>query len=108
MIIGSEERKLVIGFLTPMGGSWAIGPTSNGAVPVAIEKANRYPELQGEGGYRLDFVWRDSGCDAGKALAGMADLLELGVDVVIGPACSIACEPVQLLASSQELLQVVC
>ena len=46
-------------------------------------------------------------CDSpGVALGGMAELLDMGVDAFIGPACSGACGPTQLLASNLGLPQV--
>ena len=96
-------NKLLLGFLTPMSGGWDGGRTSSAAIPLAIDVVNKDPSLQD---YRVGFVWRDSQCDAGKALAAMSELLDIGVDAFIGPGCSIACEPTQLLASNRNLLQV--
>ena len=86
-----------------MAGAWDAGRTHSGALPVALRKANRYLALYD---YHLDYVWRDSQCDAGKSLAAMSQLLDMGVDAFIGPGCSLACEPTQLLASNRNVLQV--
>ena len=71
-----------------MGGGWDGGRTSSAALPLAIDVVNKYPSLEG---YRIGYVWRDSRCNAGKALAAMSELLDIGVDAFIGPGCSTAC-----------------
>ena len=85
------------------GGRWDGGRTNSAAVPLAIDFVNKDPSLLG---YKIAFIWRDSQCSAGKALAAMSELLDAGVDVFIGPGCSVACEPTQLLASNRNILQV--
>lgn len=98
-------KILVLGFLTPMGGGWDGGRTHSGAVPVAIKKANQDPYLLSQG-YQFAYAWKDSQCNAGRSLAAMSELLDIGVDVFIGPGCSTACELTQLLASNRNLVQV--
>ena len=84
------------------GKSWNPGRTHSGALDLAVDVVNAAGWL---GQYRLGYKWRDSQCDAGKGLAAMSELLDVGVDAFIGPACSIVCEPTQLLASNRGLLQ---
>ena len=62
-------------------------------MPVALEALD--PEILA--GYSLKFVWRNSACSPGLALSAMTSLMKEDVDFFIGPACSVACEPTQLL-----------
>ena len=102
-IAGSSQYTLELGFMTSITGeSWNGGRTHSGALALAVDVVNAAGWL---GQYRLGYKWRDSQCDAGKGLAAMSELLDVGVDAFIGPACSIACEPTQLLASNRGLLQ---
>ena len=86
-----------------MGGQWDGGRTNSGALVLAMQQVNNSTLL---GEYKMDFLWRDSGCDAGKGLGAMSELLDEGVDAFIGPGCSLVCEPTQLLASNRNTLQV--
>ena len=96
---------MTIGFLSAMTGAWDIGRVISGALPLAIDAVNANLAVELEG-YELGYVWRDSGCNPGQALAGMGELIDLNVDFFIGPACSSACEPTQLLASNRGVPQV--
>ena len=98
-------KTIILGFLTPMsGGIWDGGRTNSGALTLAVKHVNSEGLL---GDYSLNYLWRDSQCDAGKALAAMSELLDAGADVFIGPGCSTACEPTQLLVSNRDLVQVM-
>ena len=103
----SKENQLQVGFLTELGGIWDVGLSTSGALPLAIEAVNK-DLREALHGYQLDFLWRDSGCHPGKALAAMSELLELGVDVFIGPSCSWSSEPTRLLSSNRGVPQVPC
>ena len=99
-----ETKTLVVGYLVPMDGGWDIGPSMASAVSVAIDAVNDNPLLSD--GYHFAFTWRNSACSPGQALKGMTSLLaDEKVDFLVGPACSVACEPTQLLASTIDLAQ---
>ena len=98
-----NRTTIVLGYLTPMTGSYTGGILTSAAVPIAIDKVNTEYLIEG---YWLEYSWRDSSCNAGKGLSAMSDFLEEGAAVFIGPSCSIACEPSQLLASARKVVQV--
>ena len=99
-----EEKTLHIGFLIPMEGAWDGGRTMAPAAPIAIEALQGDPLLDG---YKLTWSWRNSACSPGTALKMMTELLAEGIDMLLGPSCSVCCEPTQLLASTTNLPQVI-
>ena len=72
------------------------------AVPIAFDDVNSSAEFDG---WKFHFTWRDSGCKPGQALKAMMELLSFDVDALIGPGCSVSCEPTQLLASTINMAQ---
>ena len=102
-IVGNN-KTLTIGFLVSMSGPYTGGMTMASTIPIAIDDLAGDPLLHG---YRLKYLWRDSGCYPGKALQSMTELLNEGVDVIIGPSCSYCCKPTQYLASTLKLAQVL-
>ena len=99
----ADHKFLTIGFLVAMEGAWDGGRTMAPTVPVAIEDLNGTPLLHG---YTLKYIWKNSACSPGTALKEMTNLLSEGIDLLLGPSCSICCEPTQLLASTINLAQV--
>ena len=81
--------------LLPLSGSsWPGGWTIAGALPLAVDRVNSDPTLLP--GRNLTYTFRDSACSSSKALQGLADMVlnnDGGVDALIGPGCSVACEP---------------
>ena len=59
-------------------------------------------------GKRLEFVWRDDGCDRFKSLAEFSDMLgRFGpIDSLIGPGCDEGCEVAAVLAQSKNIAQI--
>ena len=60
-------------------------------------------------GYKLVYAYVDAACSASGGLAGIGRLLgstEHPIDAVIGPACSLGCEPTAFLCAGQNLLQI--
>ena len=98
------KRTLVVGYLIPMDGGWDGGKAMASALSIAIDDVNKDPLMMD--GYQLTFKWRNSKCSPGHALKGMTSLLTENIDYLIGPGCSVACEPTQLLASTVDLTQV--
>ena len=79
--------------------------TIAGALPLAVDRVNEDASLLP--GRKLDFRWRDSGCSASAALQGLGSLQSGGdhpIDAVIGPGCSVACEPTGYLTAGVRLL----
>ena len=100
---GLKKTTLKVGYLVPMTGSWDIGTAMASAVPVALE------EIEQRGlfaRFSVEMFWKDSGCNAGTGLAAFSDLLNEGIDVLVGPACSVACQPTQMLAAAKNISQV--
>ena len=98
----NATKKMTIGYLLPISGGSKTGSKMASALPIALDSLNGGPILEG---WTLDFVWRDSVCNPGKALKAMTDLLAEDIDLIVGPGCSVACEPTQLLASTTNLPQ---
>ena len=92
-----------MGYLVPMSGSWDIGTAMAAAVPVALEDIVQRGLFSG---FTIETVWKDSGCSPGTGLAALSDLLNEGIDFLIGPACSVACQPTQMLAAAKKISQV--
>ena len=99
----ARVKALLIGFLVPMDGAWDIGTTMASALPMAVDNLQEDPSLAG---YNVTWMWRNSECRPGAALAAMTELLQKGADILVGPGCSTSCEPTQLLASTINLAQV--
>ena len=87
-----------------MSGSWSVGPCIAGAAALAVERINANKTLLP--GHVLEYSWEDSGCHAKQALAGIGKLLKTRTDVVIGPACSEACEVTSYLSEGQDIPQI--
>ena len=95
---------LRLGALLSMSGSWAEGRFVTGALPLAVERVNEDTGLLP--GHTLEYVFADSGCSRAKGLKALGTLLGEGqLDAVIGPGCSVACEPTAYLADGQNLAQ---
>ena len=76
-----------------------------GALPLAVERINADSSLLP--GRTLRFEWRDSGCSPSVALQALGSLAYGGkLDAVLGPACSIACEPTGYLTAGLNLAQI--
>ena len=96
-VLGAEKSPVVLGALLGISGSWSLVRSIVGALPLAVEKVNEDSTLLP--GRTLQFRWRDSGCSAADALLGLGSLTTGGIDGVIGPACSVACEPTAYLTA---------
>ena len=68
----TTTKKLVLGALLPISGSWRAGRTAAGALPIAVDKVNADPSLLP--GHVLSFIWRDDGCNALKGLQQLTNL----------------------------------
>ena len=103
------EEPVHLALLLPLTGDWAGGQRSAGAAVLAVERVNADKTLLA--GRVLEFSWADSGCSARQALAELGGLMKRtgGVDAVIGPGCSSACEVTSyLLAKSTPQISSSC
>ena len=89
-----------------MSGSWDGGKRFAGAAALAVERVNADRALLP--GRRLEYSSADSGCSPQQGLAAMGKLLRgaSGVDAVIGPGCSPACEVTSYLSGGQDIPQI--
>jgi ABC-type branched-subunit amino acid transport system substrate-binding protein len=89
-----------------MTGVWPVGPSVIGALELAVRDANANPSILR--GRRLEYVWRDDGCDRSKSLAQLSEILEhFGpIDCLIGPGCSGGCELTGMLAGAKRMPQI--
>ncbi|QOD93904.1 ABC transporter substrate-binding protein [Chryseoglobus sp. 28M-23] len=94
----SGDGVLRIGTLFPTSGDISfIGPALVAAAEVAVRDVNAAGGVLGE---PVEIFHRDSGDASGDDLeSAMADLLELEVDVIIGPATSVLAERIIPLAA---------
>jgi len=94
----SGDGVLRIGTLFPTSGDLAfLGPALVAAAEVAVRDVNASGGVLGA---PVEIFHRDSGDASGDDLeSGMEDLVELGVDVVIGPATSVLAERLIPLAA---------
>ena len=97
-MLDAGSTSVVIGVLLSNSGSWLQAHSIAGALPLAVERINADSSLLP--GRTLRFEWRDSGCSPSVALQALGSLDSGGqVDAVIGPACSVACEPTGYLTA---------
>ncbi len=81
-----DDGVLRIGVLLPASGEGAsIGQSARAAVRVAVEQANT---AGGVNGHPVEVVVRDEGADSASAAAGLQQLVDAQVDVIVGPASS--------------------
>lgn len=90
--ISSSEIRL--GVLLPITGRWPIGTRIAAAVPLATSDVMNDATLLP--GYNITYEIVDSSCEPEQGLRGMVGFK--GVDLFIGPACSVVVEPAALLA----------
>ena len=90
----------------PFSGEWDVGRMIAGAAALAVERVNADKAMLPK--RRLEYSWADSGCSAQQGLKAMGELLGRAsrVDVVIGPACSSACEVTGYLSGGQGIPQI--
>ena len=81
-------KNLTIGLFVPMTG-WAVGNRLASAAPIAIDSINNDRTILP--GYKLNFVWRDCGCNSKMSAGGTVEFIEEKVAAIIGPYCSKGC-----------------
>ncbi|KAM6896954.1 guanylate cyclase 2G [Xenentodon cancila] len=97
---GSQVYKLLIAFQAPWNMSYPFSAQRLGsAIQIAVEKVNSNPALLGN--YSLDFVYKDTSCDAKESLgAFIHQVWRENVIAVFGPACPEEAEVTGLIASA--------
>ena len=79
-----EEKDIKIGLLSPQTGPISqFSPGFEAAADVAIEELNAENE-----DYTFELIIGDSGCDGTQAATAAQSLIDSGVSVIIGAACS--------------------
>ena len=89
-----------------MSGAWPVGRSLIGALALAVRDVNTNPAILH--GKRLEYVWRDDGCDRLKSLAELSDVLGRfdAIDGLIGPGCAKGCEITATLTQSKNIPQI--
>ncbi len=89
---------LTIGYLVPWEQGWLVGPHLGSAVMLGIKEVEKRQLLPG---YHLKWEMRDTYCEPRRGMQMAMDLwFSEDIDVFIGPACSVVCEPVSLLSAA--------
>ncbi len=93
------NNTLTIAFTFPWSGAWPAGPSIGGAFIVGLEEVRRRNLLPG---YDIQWVLKDSACNGMQGIKAVIEIWKdvEDLDVIIGPSCSVFCEPASLLASS--------
>ncbi len=82
---GSESQAVKIGLLAPQTGPIAqYAPGFEDAAKIAISELN----VTHEGDFEFELIVMDSGCDGTQAATAAQTLIDSGVSVIIGAACS--------------------
>ena len=89
-----------------MTGAWPMGPMLIGALSLAVRDVNSDPAILR--GKRLEYVWRDDGCDRSKSLVQLSDIVERSGPIagLIGPGCSKGCEATATFAQAANIPQI--
>ncbi|XP_035827246.1 guanylate cyclase 2D-like [Aplysia californica] len=102
----SSQRTFQMGVLVPLSGQKSMGVEVVAAAYLALDKVNDDDQLihLRRLGYNFSVTVRDTGCDTGKGLQQVVDMVtDLShtgkkVDAFIGPSCDNVCEAAGLLA----------
>jgi branched-chain amino acid transport system substrate-binding protein len=82
-----DDGRLTIGVVAPRGGAAAeLGTSTRDAVDLAINDINAHGGVNGQ---RVRSVVRDEGENPAAAALAIQDLVQLGVDAIIGPTSSL-------------------
>ncbi len=82
-----DDRMLLLGIVLPRGGSTPdLGVSMRAAISLAVSEIN---DSGGVLGHRVRVLTRDEGDNPAEAAVAVQDLIQLGVDAIIGPASSI-------------------
>ena len=100
-----ECKTFNIGLLFPWNGFWAVGSHSAGAATLSLDTVtsdNLTFAAINSAGHRFRISWNDTHCTTQSGLPLLLNMLSgrgfPKVDVFIGPACSVICEPGGYLA----------
>ena len=93
------NNTLWLGYSIPWISQWPIGVQVGSAIILGIEEVYRRQILPG---YRIDFVWRDSGCIVYHGIRNVIDMWSSvdDIDAIIGDGCSVVCQPLSFLAEA--------
>eukprot|EP00795_Rhopilema_esculentum_P006236 gene6236-11647_t len=89
-------KNITIGLFVPWTG-WPVGNRLASAAPIAIDRINADPNILK--GYKINFEWKDCGCNKVMAAGGTVEFIKTNFSVIIGPYCSKSCVPSGLIAA---------
>ena len=102
----AAEKEFLLGFISPTEGDvWNGGKIFSSALPIAIEAVNSDHNFKMHN-FSMKYIWRNSGCDTLKSTQAVNMLINEGVHVIIGPACSGSCEATHFFANVHNLPQI--
>ncbi len=101
----NTNKTLNLGLSIPWEVGWKVGGQIASAMILGLKEIKKRQLLHG---YEIEWIWRDSYCQAGSGMAVAVDMWESvdHLDGIIGDGCSIVCQPQALLAAAWNI-QVV-
>ncbi|MDP6584683.1 MAG: ABC transporter substrate-binding protein, partial [Anaerolineales bacterium] len=100
---GGESQSVKIGLLSPQTGPISqFAPGFEDAGEIAISELN----VTHEGDFAFELIVADSGCDATQAATSAQTLIDSGVSVIVGAACSGATLSAITVASAAQVPMV--
>lgn len=105
LVRGEGNRTLHMGVLVPWSGVVNLGPELSCAFVLGIRTVEERGLLPG---YRIKYDMKDGRCNNREGMKAAVDLWSNmdGLDVIIGDACSVVCQPVALLAAAWNIPQI--
>ncbi len=96
------NNTLTLGFMSPWQQGWFIGSKVGSGIILGIEEVYARQILPG---YDIDWVFRDDYCEPQHGMHMAVDLWASvnDLDAIIGPGCSVVCQPVSLLAAAWKI-----
>lgn len=94
-----ETKFLTIGYAVPYTNGWPMGVNMAPSIIEGIREVRRRHLLDG---YDIKWIWRDTWCEPLQAMRMAVDMKAKNsqLNVIIGEACSAACQPMGLLAAA--------
>ena len=101
-----SQRMFKVGVLASLTGSWSsLGQNTVAALQIAEEHLEA-EAMRRHGGYRFQFLVRDTQLDPAQALAAIQDLDLRGVKIIIGPQSSAEVAAIKPYADAHNILVI--
>jgi branched-chain amino acid transport system substrate-binding protein len=101
---GSDDREITLGGIFSLTGNWmSLGVTSEAAMELAVEDANRYAAGRGIT-FRADI--RDTRLEPATALTAVQALRAAGVQVIVGPQSSAELAAIRSYVDANDVIVV--